>query len=653
MIYTKKFFSSYEESTNKQWLITNGIGGFASSTICGCNTRKYHGLLIGPKIPPYNRFYYVSKLNEVVTINSNKYDISTNECEGYVSEGYKYQTRFTKDYYPIFEYKVDDVHITKSIIMIYGQNSTIVKYKVETGENPCTLELSSLINYRDFHSTNTNDLDYSQIRLDDKTVKILYDTDNYLFIHTNIDEYTKLNNTNFKNMKYKVEEQRGLDHIENHFIPGYFSIQIPNNTIKEFYICFSTQHIKELDIDKVNEIFEKEVIREQRLIEKAGLYDEAANKLVLASDQFIIKNNSDEYGVIAGYPWFEQWGRDTFISFEGLLLVTKRFDIAKNVLLSNIKHIKDGIVPNTFNGLTGEGLYNSVDAGLWLIEAVNKYIKYTNDYKFIIDNIYDYLKDIIFAYNDGTIYNIYVDKKDGLLSCGNEQLQLTWMDAKIGDYVVTPRNGKCVEINALWYNALKVMADIASKNIEDTTDRDTFNFLADKCKKSFEDKFWNESKKCLYDVIEPYSADIRPNQVLSVSLSYPILQGKNAKIMMNTVQEYLYTPFGLRTLDKFNKKYVGQYKGDVFLRDSAYHQGTVWVWPIAEYIIAFCRINKYTVADRKRWIKYIKVLKENIIDDCIGSINEIFDGDYPHKPNGAYAQAWSVAAILKLFSEVD
>lgn len=227
------------------------------------------------------------------------------------------------------------------------------------------------------------------------------------------------------------------------------------------------------------------------------------------------------------------------------------------------------------------------------------------------------------------------------------------MDAKIGDYIVTPRNGKCVEINALWYNALRVMADIASKNTENTTDRDTFNFLADKCKNTFENKFWNKNKNCLYDVIEPYSADIRPNQVLTVSLSYPVLEGKNAKIMMNTVQEYLYTPFGLRTLDKFNKKYVGEYKGDVFSRDSAYHQGTVWVWPIAEYIIAFCRINKYTVSDRKRWIKYIKILKENIVEDCVGSINEIFDGDYPHKPNGAYAQAWSVAAILKLFSEVN
>jgi len=652
MIYTKKFISTFEEGTNKQWLVTNGIGGYASSTIVGCNTRKYHALLVGPKTPPYNRTCYVSKVNETITVNGVKHEISTNECLGYVSKGFNYQTSFKKEYFPIFEYEVNDIKIKKQLTMIYGKNATVLKYEIETGDKESLFEIAPLINYRDFHATNTSEIEFAQVLLANNNLKIVYDTENSLFIDTNLTHYERFEKINFNNMYYRVEKQRGLDAVENHFIPGVYSIKIEPNTKVELYMTFSTEYIPKIDLAFVNSIFEKEIYRQNRIIDKANLNDEYANKLVLAADQFIIQKPDDEYGIIAGYPWFDEWGRDTFISFEGLLLVTKRYEIARKVLLSNVKHIEDGIMPNTFNNYTGEGLYNSVDAGLWFFEAVNRYIEYTNDYKFIIENIYPYMKEIVLSYSEGTLYNIHVDKSDGLLISGTPEIQLTWMDAKVGDKVITPRNGKCVEINALWYNALNIMMKLANE-LKDNIEYKMYKHMAEVCKISFNEKFWNSSKDTLYDVIEPYSHEIRPNQILALSLSYPLISGSRAKIILDTVSEHLYTPYGLRTLSQYSNNYIGKYYGDVWQRDSAYHQGTVWTWLLSEYIIAFCRTNGYSLKDRKRWLKYIKVLQENIVDDCIDSISEIFDGDYPHLPNGTYAQAWSVGNILKLFTDIE
>lgn len=652
MIYTKKFVSTFEEGTNKQWLITNGIGGYASSTIIGCNTRKYHALLVGTKTPPYNRTCYVSKVNETITINGIKHDISTNECLGYISKGFNYQTSFTKDYFPTFDYEVNDIKIKKKLTMIYGKNATIIKYEIETGTKEAKFEIAPLINYRDFHATNTNEIEFAQVLLANNNLKIVYDSNNSLFIDTNLTHYEKLNNVNFNNMFYRIEKQRGLDAVENHFIPGVYSITLLPNSKVELYMTFSTEYIPKINIGYVNSAFYKEIYRQNKLIEKANINDDYANKLVLAADQFVIQKSNEESGILAGYPWFEEWGRDTFIAFEGILLVTKRFEIARKVLLSSVKHIEDGIMPNTFNAYTGEGLYNSVDAGLWFFEAVNRYIDYTNDFKFVIENLYSYMKEIILSYNDGTLYNIQVDKKDGLLVSGTPNIQLTWMDAKIGENVITPRNGKCVEINSLWYNALNIMMKLANK-IKDNIEYKMYKHMAELCKISFNEKFWNVSKNTLYDVIEPYSHEIRPNQIIALSLSYPIVNGSKAKIILDTVSEHLYTPYGLRTLSQYSSNYIGKYYGDVVQRDRAYHQGTVWPWLLSEYIIAFCRANGYSLKERKRWIKYIKVLKENIVDDCIDSISEIFDGDYPHTPNGAYAQAWSVGNILKLFSNID
>lgn len=651
MEITKEKLSKFEEGIKKEWLLTNGLGGFASSTVIGCNTRKYHGLLFSQLDKKSSRYMLVSHLNETIHINGQSIDLSTNECPNYVSQGYKYQTSFECTNFPKFEYKLEDNTISKQICMVHLENTVVVKYDITSGMNKINIDFMPLINNRDMHSTNYNFVEYPQIGIG-SGVKIIYDTDNCLYIYNNCEKYEEFKDVNYNNMYYRVENDRGLDCIENQFMPGKFKTEIPPFSSKTIYFCFSTKPQKNINIEN---IFEKEIQRQNRIIDKAGLYDVYANKLVLASDQFIIQNEEGNYGVIAGYPWFDQWGRDTFISFEGLLLVTKRFDIAKNILEKAILNIKDGLLPNQLCTNGQDASYNTVDASLWFFEALYKYIKYTNDYTFINKKYYESIKEILINYNDGTLYNIHVDPKDGLVSCGDAMTNLTWMDATVDNVPVTPRHGKCVEINALWYNALNVMLRIIEKKFVKIYDMDykMFEHWANKCRISFEEKFWDTKRSCLYDTIEPYSLEIRPNQVICTSLSFPIFNNQNTKIMLNTVQEQLYTPYGLRTLSPYSKNYIGKYTGDVRSRDSAYHQGTVWTWLLSEFIIGFCRVNKYSIVDRKRWISYIDVIQKNIDNHCVNQLSEIFDGQAPHYPNGAFAQAWSVGNILKLFSEVE
>lgn len=565
--------------------------------------------------------------------------------------GYTNLSRFEYINYPKFEYLIEDNSITKEICMVHNENTVAIKYDITTGMNKMSIDFMPLINNRNLHSTNYSNICFPQISINGG-VKVIYDTDNSLYIYNNCDRYEEFRNTNFNGMYYRVEEARGLDCMENQFMPGSFKAEIPAFSKRTIYFCFSTKSHEDIDINKV---FEKEIQRQNRILDKAGMYDTYANRLVLAADQFIVSDENSNYSIMAGYPWFSQWGRDTFISFEGLLLVTKRFDIAKNILENTIENIQNGLIPNQLNGNKEHWSYNTVDASLWFFEALYKYITYTKDYKIVTKKFYLGLKDILLNYIDGTVYSIQVDKKDGLVSCGNSSTNITWMDAMVDNIPVTPRNGKCVEINALWYNALNVMLDIIKKKYEKSCDSDykLFEHLALKCKKSFEEKFWDCKRDCLYDTIEPYSLDIRPNQVFSISLSFPIFDTPNTKVMLNTVQEHLYTPYGLRTLSPYSKKYIGKYDGDVRKRDASYHQGTVWAWLLSEFIIGFCRVNKYSVVDRKRWITYIDIIQNNIDNHCVNQISEIFDGDTPHLPNGAFAQAWSVGNILKLFSEVE
>ena len=675
MKFTKENLN-LETGIDKEWVIANGIGGFASSTIIGANTRKYHGLLIATLNPPASRFLVLSKLDESLEIRGKKYDLYTNICESFISHGYKYQEEFEKDYYPTFKYNVNGVEIEKSICMEYNQNTVGVHYKIKNGRYKTKLTLAPIVNFRDFHTMNTGHHFNIRQQVNDTKVKLVIDEKSQTPVYMNLSEgkYIIHDNDTFNNMFYVEEEKRGFYPEENHAVPGVYEVEIKANEEKEIsFVCSLEENIEEKD---VKELMEKEIARIDREIEKTELIpekekktkkelneDELTKTFLKAIDNFIVyRPNFRLHTIIAGYPWFLDWGRDTLIAFEGLLLVTKKFDIAREVLLTMVRDIKYGLVPNGYSGFDNRPLYNSVDASLLLFEQVQKYLEYTKDYKFVKEKIYPKLEDIIKNYVEGNNVdgnNIYLDK-DGLMQSGTDETQNTWMDAKVGDMAVTPRNGKAVEINAMWYNANMIMANLTLR-LGDLLQIKKYKDLAKQCKKSFEEKFYNPETKCLYDVLG--DGKIRPNQLFALSLTHPVMDPDSeiAKNMITVVEKKLLNNYGLKTLAKGEENYVEIYEGDSFKRDTSYHQGITWPWLLGLYYDALINMKEKAKEEEKEELenkiqKFVdktkRTFKKEINENgCIGSISELYDSVKPQLPKGAIAQAWSVAEIFRIIME--
>ena len=465
-----------ENGIQKEWIITNGIGGFASSTIIGANTRKYHGLLIAPLTPPARRYLILSKVDESIEIGGKQYNLYTNIGKNYITKGYEYQTSFEKEEIPTLKYKISDVEITKQICMKYGENTVGILYKIKNGKQPTKLTLAPLMNFRDFHSMSTNH--EFKIRQENKGTKLKVIIDNMIqnSIYIKVSEgiYIPHNNDIFRNMFYIEEQKRGFYPEENHAVVGRYEIEIKPNEEKEIsFVCSLEENIDELDVKKliikekqrISKILEKTEIEKQDKTEDEEKRQELIKNLVISADTFIAYRPSFRlHTIIAGYPWFLDWGRDSLISFEGLLLKTKRYDIAKEVLKTMMRDIKYGLVPNGYSGFDNRPLYNSVDASLLLFEQIQKYLEYTKDQEFIKE-IFEKLEIIIENYKKGIDIdnnNIYLDT-DHLIVSGTENTQNTWMDAKVDGVAVTPRNGKAVEINSMWYNSLKIMENICKE----------------------------------------------------------------------------------------------------------------------------------------------------------------------------------------------
>lgn len=671
MKYSKKDLS-LEEGITKEWIITNGIGGYASSTIIGANTRKYHGLLVAALTPPARRHLILSKVDESIEIEGKEYKLYTNICKNYISEGYKNLESFEKEYIPIFTYSFKNIIIKKLICMERGKNTVCILYKIENKNNKyAKLKLAPILNFRDFHQMSTNHKFYLSQKTTNNKVKLTLDDNIETPIYMNLSEgrYTEYTDNYFNNMYYIEEEKRGFYPEENHIVSGLYEVEIMPSSEKEIsFVCSLEENIEEIDIKKV---IDKEIIRINELMQKTDLIDykkeenekkiELIRDYCIAADNFVVyRPNFGLHSLIAGYPWFLDWGRDAMISFEGLLLKTKRFDIAKEVLLTFTRDIKFGLVPNGYSGFDNRPLYNSADSSLLLFEQVNKYLFYTNDFKFIETNIYDKLIIILESYIKGIYFDnndIYMDE-DYLISSGNEKTQNTWMDAKYGDFPATPRNGKAVEINSLWYNALKTAETLSliygyrekSKKYED---------LAKKCEKSFLEKFYNPKRKCLYDVIGDNK--IRPNQLFSISLTYQVLDPSSsiAKEMFETVTKKLLNKHGLKTLATGEKGYIAVYEGDSFKRDMSYHQGITWPWLIGIYADGFKNIilNEKSKTEKRKlqeeYDKFIENLRKTFLkafykDGMVGSIAEIYDSKAPWLPKGTFAQAWSVAEVFRI-----
>ena len=664
-----------EDGLSKEWLITNGIGGFCSSTIIGANTRKYHGLLIAPLTPPARRYLILSKLDEAVIIDGKEYGLYTNIGKNYISKGYKYQELFKKEYIPIFTYKVKDVTITKMICMEYGKNTVGVYYKIKNDGNEAKLTIAPLLNFRDFHSMSTNhNFELKQI-INKNKVKVVIDKNAAYPIYMKMSEgiYIEHKNDTFNNMFYIEEEKRGFYPEENHTVSGVFEIEIPKKAEKEIsFVCSFEENIDQINVKK---LIENEIVRQNEIYNKSLLIDNRKEKktkkqleeeqlikdFITATDNFVVYRPSFRlHTLLAGYPWFLDWGRDSLISFEGLLLVTKRFDIAKEVLQTLVRDIKFGLVPNGYSGFDNRPLYNSVDASLLLFEQIQKYVEYTEDYEFVKENLYEKLKDIIENYKNGIDVddnNIYLDT-DYLIVSGTQNTQNTWMDAKCNNKAVTPRNGKAVEINSLWYNANVIMADLENK-IGNKNDAKKYQELARKCKKAFNEKFYNKKRKCLYDVIG--DAKIRPNQLFSMSLTYQVIDtnSEEAKNILNVVEKKLLNNYGLKTLAKGEENYVEIYEGDGYKRDTSYHQGITWPWLLGLYynslknMIKNSKNKKQKVELEEKLEKFraqiYKTFKNELNDNgCIGSIAELYDSVKPNLPKGAIAQGWSVAEVFRI-----
>jgi predicted glycogen debranching enzyme len=650
--FKKETCADLDAALRREWLETNGLGGFASSTIIGLNTRRYHGLLVAATKPPVGRVVMLSKLEETLFIDGQPFDLSANRYPGVVHpQGFKHLKQFRLDPFPIFTYEVEGIEIEKTVFMIDGENSTVVQYELKKNNHPerpknLRLEIRPLIAFRDYHSTTHENgaLNPSVEEHSGLASVAPYQGLPALHLAHNAVELRKAGDW-YRNFEYDAERERGLDFSEDLFNP--FVLRFDLRLRRQVSILASTE---ERDVTKVAEFRQSEITRRRSTRVSCVSEDDLAQTLAAAANQYIV-SRGDQKTVIAGYHWFSDWGRDTMIALPGLTLPTGRHDVARSILRTFARHVDQGMLPNRFPDAGETPEYNTVDATLWFFEAARAYLAYTGDLEFVRDELYPVFADIISWHVRGTRYGIKVDSS-GLLTSGEQGVQLTWMDAKVGDWVVTPRRGKPVEIQALWYNALCIMEDLA-RRFGDEASQKRYRNMATVASWSFNRLFWNEKTGCLYDVTNgaPPDPSIRPNQILAVSLPYSMLPAERAKSVVEKVQEHLLTPYGLRSLAPSDPQYRGRYTGGPVERDGAYHQGTVWPWLMGPFITAYVKVNGGSEAARRQADEWLAPLKDHLADGGLGHISEILDGDTPQLPRGCIAQAWSVAEILRAYVE--
>jgi predicted glycogen debranching enzyme len=658
----------------REWLETNGLGGFASSTIAGMHTRRYHGLLTAAIKPPVVRLLMLSKLEATLVVDGQRFELGINQYPGvFHPRGERFLRQFRLDPFPIATYEAGGVQLEQTILMVHGENTTMIEYVTRpAGTGPLAgdvrLELRPLVAFRDYHGA---------IRQNDRLDPHVHAASGLATFHP-YQELPALHlahdsddlETSGKwllNFEYAVERERGFDDGDDLYEPFVLHFDLARRL--RATVIASTERRAVADAVTLREA---EIARRTALRLSAPA-DELVEILSAAADQYLVQRGpgitdqvaaspphvlapgaGDPAGgttVIAGYHWFGDWGRDTMIALPGLTLTTGRHDAARSILLEFARHVDRGMLPNRFPDGDEPPEYNTVDATLWYFEAIRAFLAHTGDEPFVRDQLYPTLVEIIEWHVRGTRYGIKVDR-DGLLLAGEPGVQLTWMDVKIGDWVVTPRHGKPVEIQALWYNALRVLEDLA-RRFGDTAGQQHYRRMADQARESFDRLFWNAAGGYLYDVIGPDGPDasLRPNQILAVSLAYPLVNGERARTVVDVVEHELLTPYGLRSLAPGDPQYAGRYIGIPRERDSVYHQGTVWGWLIGPFVTAYLKVNGSTPEARSRALYYLDGFRTHLRDAGLGHISEIFDGDPPHEPRGCAAQAWSVAEVLRVLVE--
>jgi predicted glycogen debranching enzyme len=642
---------------SREWLCTNGLGGFASGTVAGPLTRRYHGLLVAALKPPVGRTLLVSKVDEEVEYGGERYPLGANRWhDGTVApEGYRLLERFSLDgTMPVWSYACADALLEKRIWMEQGANTTYVHYRLARGSGPARLTLQALVNYRDFHSTTHGGDWRMRVEPVERGLRVVaFDSARPVLL---LAEGARAEPAHewYRGFRLSREEERGLDAGEDHLHAGTFTATLePGDALT---LVVSMEASPALDGEAALERrrgHEAEVLARWREAEPTAARAAPGwiRQLVLAADQFIVRRplagDPDGMSVIAGYPWFGDWGRDTMISLPGLTTVTGRSEVAKRILLTFARFLDQGMLPNVFPDAGEKPEYNTVDAALWYFEAVRIYHAVTADTT-TLERLFPVLEEIIDAYRGGTRFGIGEDPRDGLIRAGEPGVQLTWMDAKVGDWVVTPRTGKPVEINALWYNALCTMAEFA-RILSRSAER--WEALAERVRASFE-RFWNDAAGYCFDVVDGPDGDepaLRPNQIFAVSLPRSPLSPERQRLVVEACSRHLLTSFGLRSLAPDEPHYAGRYVGGSRERDGVYHQGTAWAWLLGPFALAHFKVH----GDRQAALSFLAPLAHHLDDYGIGSVAEIFDGDPPFTPAGCPAQAWSVAETLRAWSELS
>jgi len=680
--FGREICCNLDSAESREWLVTNGIGGYASGTIAGLLTRRYHGLLVAALKPPLARTLMLAKLDETAVYADRHYPLYTNRWADSAIEPHGYN--FIESFYleettPVWRFALGDAILSKRIWMQQGANTTYIQYHLHRASKPVSLAVKALVNYRDYHhTTRAGDWPVSLETLTEGVCVTAFDGAAPLYLLTDAAAEAQFRvSAPLYNWYYgfdlAAEKRRGLEYCEDHLHAATFHLTIaPGNSVT---LIASTEKNPELNGAKALEM--RRTYNGQLLqnFSPAGESPDWIDRLVLAADQFIVNRPLPEEPegktIIAGYPWFSDWGRDTTIALPGLTICTGRWEIARSILRTFARYVDRGMLPNRFPDAGGAPEYNTADATLWYFEAIRAYCDCTGDDE-LLTELWPKLCEILDWHFRGTRYNIRVDPDDGLVYAGETGVQLTWMDAKIGDWVVTPRIGKPIELSALWYNALQAMASFARRLGKSHQEYDR---LGDRTSAGFT-RFWNDSTSYCYDVLDgPNGNDnsLRPNQIFAVSLPLdsipprsassllPGMRGKETprytplltpiqrRDVVDACAEGLLTSHGLRSLSPEHPQYCGVYAGDQLQRDRAYHQGTVWGWLMGPFVLAHLHVYKDPAQARE----FLAPMVHHIKSGGVGSLSEIFEGDAPHSPRGCTAQAWTVAEVLRAWLAIN
>jgi len=674
---------SLDANRHLEWLVTNGRGGFAMTTVCQMLTRRYHGLLVAAIDPPVERYVLLAKLEATATVVSRKYELGTNQYPDVTyPEGCKFLESFTARPHPAWRWRVGTALIEQTLCMVDGEDTTVVRYRLLEGDGPVALAVRPFCTSRHFHLlTKRQDLGEPRTEVLGDTLVFHWPGGRPGWRLSHNGAFVAGPDWNY-NLFLNTEAERGYDTTQDMHVPGVINTTLKPGDLTGLVLTASTQ---DRSWKTWREAFAHAVTMDEVHVKTGPVDDPLFAPLVRASRDFLVLRDRDLKTVIAGYPWFGDWGRDTFISLPGLCLVTGRFEDARRIIQAFAKHVSEGMIPNRFPDFGEAPAYNTIDATLWYIYGIDRYLAYTGDWSFIADKMFAVVADILAAHERGTRHRIRLCE-DGLLAGGEPGLALTWMDAKLPTRAITPRIGKPVEINALWYNALRIAADFA-KRLSDAKKAAHWQSLAEQARIAFNKRFWNQAAGCLYDVVDandvPGADDpaIRPNQAFAISLTHPILDQHRWRDVVDVCERDLWTPLGMRTFFAADPAYRRVYRGDLVSRDEAYHQGTVWPWLLGPFVSAYVKALGGRSAQHagpsdgrlepggkelqatagssfaelhpacRAARQFLDGLLVHLHEDGVGSVCEVADGDTPHTPGGCPWQAWSVAEPLRALCE--